>query len=55
MFQDESKDNIHLYDGEFNLPYIFTTESEPGNDMMKMKSSLEKLYVTVLPDRKFNE
>lgn len=34
---------------------MFTIESETGIDMMKMKKSLEKLYTTVLPDRKLNE
>lgn len=55
MFQDKSEDDINEYNGDLDLPYMFTIESEPGIDMMKMKKSLEQLYTSVLPDSKLKE
>lgn len=34
---------------------MYTLETEIGLDMMKTKSSLERLYNTVFPDRKLNK
>lgn len=52
MLQGETVDLTTLHENKLSLPYIYTVETEVGFDMMKTKSSLEKLYNTVFPDRK---
>lgn len=37
------------------MPYLYTLERECLIDMMKIQDSLERLYTTVFPNRKFNK
>lgn len=47
-------DSTNLDEKSLNLPYVYTIETEVGMDMMKSKSSLNRLYNTVFPNGKFN-
>lgn len=51
-FQNEEFDCNDLHKGTLNLPYLFSLETDEGVDIMKVKSSLDKLYATVYPDCK---
>lgn len=54
-FQGETKDHNDVYNCTLNLPYLYTLEKDSLMDMMKIKNSLDKLYTTVFPHRKFNK
>ncbi|XP_025203187.1 protein maelstrom homolog isoform X2 [Melanaphis sacchari] len=53
FLKDEQINDTDLKEGTLNLPYLFTIQSEVGTtNMMKVKSSLERLYSIAFPEVK---
>ncbi|XP_026806579.1 protein maelstrom 1-like [Rhopalosiphum maidis] len=49
FLKDGQINHTDFQNGTLDLPYLYTAETEIGMDIMKTKSSLERLYSTVFP------